>query len=82
MAQPLTLLELRARRLRPPVALPARDHFWGCFSWADVGERAAAEGAARWPHGAPALPDAAFADKQAVLRRALRGVQAEPLALG
>lgn len=80
-AQPLTLLELRARRLRPPLALPARDDFWGCFSWVDVGARAAAEAAERWRHGTPAVPDEDFAAKQAALRRALRGMEAEPLGL-
>ena len=78
-AQPLTLLELRARRLRPPLALPARDSFWGCFSWVDVGAAAAAEAAERWRHGTPAIPVEEFAEKQAALRRALRVMAAEPL---
>ena len=81
-AQPLTLLELRARRLRPPLALPARDDFWGCFSWVDVGASAAADAAERWRHGTPAVPGEEFAEKQAALRRALRGLEAEPLELG
>ncbi|KAK9846560.1 hypothetical protein WJX81_006598 [Elliptochloris bilobata] len=80
--QPLTLLELRARRLRPPLALPARDEFWGCFSWVNIGAEAAKQAAHGWQHGTPALPDDVFLEKQAALRRALRSMQVEPLVLG
>lgn len=77
--QALTLLELRVRRLEPPLALAVRESFWGCFSWVDVGPAAAAEAAQRWQHSAPALSDGEFAAKQAVLRRALAGVETVPL---
>ncbi len=77
--QPLTLLELRARRLEPGLALPARDEFWGCFSWVDVGAAAAAEARDRWARGAPALPDDVFASRQVALRGALAGMDAQVL---
>jgi len=77
--QPLTLLELRARRREPGLALPARDEFLGCFSWVDVGKAAAVEARDRWARGAPALPDDVFASRQAALRGALAGMDAQVL---
>jgi len=77
--QALTLLELRVRRLEPPLALAVHESFWGCFSWVDIGPEAAAEAAQRWQHSAPALSDGEFAAKQAALRRALAGMEAVPL---
>ncbi len=77
--QALMLLELRVRCLEPPLALAVRESFWGCFFWVDVGPAAAAEAAQRWQHSAPALSDGEFAAKQAALRRALAGMEADPL---
>ena len=37
--QPITVLELRARQLSAPLVVPPQEHFWGCFSWVDLGSQ-------------------------------------------
>lgn len=68
--QPVTILELRAYRLHTPIALPAQDDYWGCFSWLDLGgcQQLPGQLAAA---GVPALSDAAFEAKQQLCRRQL-----------
>ena len=34
--QPITVLELRCRRLRAPLTLPNSADLWGCFSWVSL----------------------------------------------
>jgi hypothetical protein len=86
--EPLTLLELRMYALQPPVELPVREEFWGCFSWLEL---SAGDGdalpvsredtaAAQW-RAVPALSDVEFSERQALLRSALAGLDAEPLPL-
>eukprot|EP00882_Tetradesmus_deserticola_P005757 GHRQ01006062.1.p1 GENE.GHRQ01006062.1~~GHRQ01006062.1.p1 ORF type:complete len:279 (+),score=114.54 GHRQ01006062.1:79-915(+) len=93
--EPLTLLELRAWVLQQPLQLPAREQYFGCFSFVellpeDVGladstaaEASAASAAAAgvaW-EAAPALSDAAFAEKQALLRQRLQQLDVQKLVL-
>jgi hypothetical protein len=81
-AQPLTLLELRAYRLDPPLQLPSSEELFGCFSWVGLAPGLAPEAvAAAVARRAPALDDAAFAERQALLRERLAALEAEPLAL-
>ena len=83
--QPITVLELRARRLAPPLVLPPQEHFWGCFSWVDLGSQQQHPQQAQHPQqeqpqqqqqtiltaGTPALDDAAFAARQRLCREQL-----------
>uniref|UniRef100_A0A383V8R8 Uncharacterized protein n=1 Tax=Tetradesmus obliquus TaxID=3088 RepID=A0A383V8R8_TETOB len=92
---PLTLLELRAWVLQQPLQLPAREQYFGCFSFVellpeDVGlagsTAAAADAAGEAAAGAawqavPALSDAAFAEKQALLRQRLQQLDVQELVL-
>jgi len=34
--QPMTLLDLRVRRLKDPLMVPNKPELWGCFSWVQV----------------------------------------------
>ena len=34
--QPITVLELRCRRLQVPLTLPNNPDLWGCFSWVSL----------------------------------------------
>ncbi|GBF95180.1 hypothetical protein Rsub_07893 [Raphidocelis subcapitata] len=80
-AQPLTLLELRAYRLEPPLQLPRCEELFGCFSWVGTPGLAPEAVAAAVARRVPALGDAAFAERQALLRERLASLEAEPLAL-
>jgi hypothetical protein len=78
--QPITLLELRTYTLAQPLVVPARDDYWGCFSWVTleaqprqaggVGELLGRPGGLR-----PALGDAEFAERQRLLRAGLQALQ-------
>jgi hypothetical protein len=68
---------LPACRLAEPVVVASREEFWGCFSWVDLGQEAAAALGATARQ--PALSDAAFAERQAQCRRALAQLGARPL---
>jgi hypothetical protein len=69
--QPITVLEVRAYRLAPPLALEPRDDFWGCFSWVPLGDAAQLGLGEVAGGGPPALDAAAFAERQALCRRQL-----------
>lgn len=75
--QPITVLELRVYRLAEPIMVASREEFWGCFSWVDLGEEAAASLGATALQSA--LSDAAFAERQALCRRALEQLGARSL---
>lgn len=84
--EPLTLLELRCYRLQQPLMIPVqqREPYFGCFSWVQLqdedvfGSSGGSSGA--WEL-TPALSDAEFERHQAVLRDALKRLQAEALRL-
>jgi hypothetical protein len=78
-SQPITLLELRAYELRPPVMLPSSEDVFGCFSWVGLPGVPEAEVEGALAARVPALGDAAFAEKQRLLRERLKGLAAEPL---
>lgn len=79
-SQPLTLLELRAFRLEPPLALPRDDALFGCFSFVEMPGLAAADVEAALARKVAALDDATFAARQALLRERLAGLEGvEPL---
>jgi hypothetical protein len=81
-SQPITLLELRAYRLDPPLTLPRRDDLFGCFSWVGLpADVAASDVAAALASRVPALGADAFAERQALLRERLRGLDVQPLEL-
>lgn len=79
--QPVTLLELRCYRLRQPLILPSREEYWGCFSWVDLDQQGGqVAGVAALLAGQEAggleaaLDDAAFGQRQALLRERLEGL--------
>ncbi|KAF8066230.1 hypothetical protein HT031_002553 [Scenedesmus sp. PABB004] len=78
--EPLTLLELRAAVLAPTLQLPAREEYFGCFSWLQLAPDELAAAGDEW-RLTPALSDGAFADRQRQLRDALAGLDVAPLAL-
>ncbi|CAL8461748.1 g1279 [Coccomyxa elongata] len=63
--QPITILELRCERLAKPLIQPQSDHFYGCFSWVDVGE------VSEHLPAEAALPAAEYERRQVGLRNAL-----------
>jgi hypothetical protein len=81
--QPITVLELRAWRLAAPLVVPPQEHFWGCFSWLDLGgqqqpqeqqqriEQQQEQHQLLMATGMPALDDAAFAARQRLCRQQL-----------
>ena len=82
--QPITVLELRARRLAAPLVVPPQEHFWGCFSWVDLGSQPQEEQQQQEQQqrqleqppllpaaGTPALDDSAFAARQRLCRQRL-----------
>ena len=74
--QPITVLEVRAHRLTDPLILPAREDWWGCFSWVDLGgpELLASVPPLLESVGAPALQDLEFAVAQRLCRQQLAGL--------
>lgn len=66
--QPITILELRCERLAKPLIQPQSDHFYGCFSWVDVGE------VSEHLPAETALPAAEYERRQVGLRNALLDV--------
>lgn len=83
---PLTLLELRCWVLQQPLQLPAREQYFGCFSFVellpeDTGLKAAATAASGAWQMVAALTDAEFAEKQAVLRQQLQQLEVQKLVL-
>lgn len=69
--QPITLLELRAYRLEPPLPLPRSDDLFGCFSFVPLPALAGGDVAAALGRKVPALGDGEFAARQALLRERL-----------
>jgi len=67
--QPLTVLELRCRRLKPPLIVPSTDSLWGCFSFAKL------EGVSLndLPPSESVLGEGVFAERQRALRCRLEG---------
>ncbi|KAF6263868.1 hypothetical protein COO60DRAFT_306766 [Scenedesmus sp. NREL 46B-D3] len=93
--EPLTLLELRTWVLQQPLQLPAREQYFGCFSFVELlaedvglagsaaaGSHATCVAAAdvAW-QAAPALSDTAFAERQALLRQRLQELEVQDLVL-
>lgn len=83
--EPLTLLELRCYTLQQPLQIPVkqREGYFGCFSWVQLEEADVLSGGVEsgvWELQA-ALSDAAFAEKQGVLRSGLQQLQVEQLIL-
>lgn len=80
------VLPPRCHRLAEPLLVPTGEDLWGCFSWLDLGQRAASGTSGQQPlpgaaqllatPGAlvPALGDVEFATKQALLRDRLAGL--------
>ncbi|KXZ49323.1 hypothetical protein GPECTOR_22g917 [Gonium pectorale] len=76
--QPITVLELRAWRLRQPLDLATAESMFGCFSWVDLADHNLSDLMA----GAqPVIGDADYAERQRRLRAALAQVPTEPLHL-
>jgi hypothetical protein len=87
--QPITVLELRCRRLQAPLTLPNSPDLWGCFSWVSLpaAQHAQAGGSSSSSssgtrvmdvllEGAvPVMTDEDFAKQAWALRAALDGVQ-------
>eukprot|EP00878_Enallax_costatus_P009341 GHUV01009763.1.p1 GENE.GHUV01009763.1~~GHUV01009763.1.p1 ORF type:complete len:278 (+),score=73.38 GHUV01009763.1:139-972(+) len=89
---PLTLLELRCYVLEPELLVPAREQYFGCFSWVellpeDAGLAAADAGAGtgsskqRTWQLRPALSDEEFLRQQQYLRHQLQQLDVSELAL-
>jgi hypothetical protein len=79
--QPITLLELRAYTLQPPLPLPRSEELFGCFSWVGLPGLGGADVAAAAARKVPALADDAFVEKQQLLRDLLAGLDASVLEL-
>ena len=73
--QPITVLELRCRRLDQPLTLLQDSSFYGCFSWVDI--HAQCKGANG--QGRDVISDSNFREKQQGLRAALQTVDATPV---
>ncbi len=73
--QPITVLELRCRRLDQPLTLLQDSSFYGCFSWVDL--YAQCKGA--HGRGRDVINDSDFREKQCGLRAALQVVDATPV---
>ena len=73
--QPITVLELRCRRLDTPLVLPQDSSFYGCFSWVDLHSHCQGFNA----DGQHVIGDQDFRERQAGLRTALETVEALPL---
>ena len=73
--QPITVLELRCRKLSNPLVLPQDSSFYGCFSWVDL------QSHCRGVHadGQHVIGEEHFQEQQAGLRAALRSIEATPL---
>ena len=74
--QPITVLELRCRRLDQPLSLLQDSSYYGCFSWVDI--HAQCNGA-HDGRGRDVISDSDFIDKQRGLRAALQVVDATPV---
>ena len=75
--QPLTVLELSARRFQRPLMVPNDPGFWGCFSWASVPTSQALHDAVA--QSEPAIDATTLQRLQAQLRRALQHETELPL---
>ena len=82
--QPLTVMELRAYKLKKPVVVDTKDEFWGCFSWVDVETGDTSNGNGDGNGGSleelkkistPALDNIDFAEKQKICRQGLSKLQ-------
>lgn len=69
--QPITVLELRCRRLAAPLQLHNYPELWGCFSWVSLPAGEGTSFETLWADGVVALTDGDFARQQAACRRAL-----------
>ncbi len=77
---PLTVSET-SRPSRMPAVLIGyllSSELWGCFTWAPLPEGLGV-GAEVWHAATPAISDAAFAERQHALRRAIAAIEAEAL---
>lgn len=77
--QPLTLLELRAWQLQPPLDLKVEQEFFGCFSFVEI--QAGLSQPVSLQGAKPALSDEEFAKRQHVLRSKLSGIEHKELVL-
>lgn len=73
--QPITVLELRCRRLSSPLVLPQDSSFYGCFSWVDLHGHCQGKHA----HGEHVIGEEDFRERQAGLRAALHSIEATPM---
>ncbi|MEW5313865.1 MAG: hypothetical protein WDW38_005397 [Sanguina aurantia] len=76
-AQPITILELRALRLEPQLVLNLREEHFGCFSWVDLASDLSLPLALE--SATSALDDAAFSQRQHILRELLLQVEVTEL---
>ncbi|MEW5300660.1 MAG: hypothetical protein WDW36_003574 [Sanguina aurantia] len=76
-AQPITILELRALRLEPQLVLHLREEHFGCFSWVDLASDLSLPLALE--SATSALDDAAFSQRQHILRELLLQVEVTEL---
>lgn len=67
----MTVVELRAYRLRDPVVLTSADRFFGCFAWIDLD---ASVDPGRLEDAVACVEDAVFLRRQEMTREALHGL--------
>lgn len=73
--QPITVLELRCKRLREPLVLPQDSSYYGCFSWVDLHSQCQEMHA----EGEYVIEEEDFEERQAGLRAALQTIEATPV---
>lgn len=76
--QALTVMEVRGYRLvGKRVTVPAKDEYWGCFSWVDIDVTTTTtiQEIEQTCGAVPALSDAEFAEKQRICRQGLKTLQ-------
>jgi len=73
--QPVTVMELRAYRLREPMVLPRREEYAGCFSWVEPVSQRLDDGLMPLrATSTPAIANGEFAGRQRRLRDVLEAV--------
>ena len=73
--QPITVLELRCKKLREPLVLPQNSGYYGCFSWVDFHSQCQNMHA----EGEYVIAEEEFKERQARLRAALQAIEATPV---
>ncbi len=73
--QPITVLELKCRRLDTPLVFLQDDALYGCFSWLDLHKQVQGFQA----EGQYVVGEDRFREKQAGVRAALQKVEAIPI---